>query len=154
MISFNAAWERLKLLPMFKKMSPSDFRPIVFPLVQTVAGSATIGPIKRDFPGGAIILGVTASATQSGAPAVVTTQADGLRSQFALDMAYSNDEQIVPGALLSAEALLGAGKETQFPPRELVCAPTQGINVRFQNLTSTSLLIHLGFHCMVWRFAS
>jgi hypothetical protein len=152
-INPSAAWERIKGLPMFARMKLSDFRPIVFPLVQTaVASLNSVGPLRRDFPGGAIILGVTGSAIQNGA-AFAPGGTTG-RQAFSATMAYTNDEQIVPSDLLMCESLLGTAAECEFPPREIVVAPTQGINVQLRNLTTTVIDIHLGFHCLVWRFAS
>lgn len=156
MISPSAAWQRLQRIPMFRGMQLDQFRPITYGALYSVAGSSTAGPTRQDFPGGAIILGVSAAAVgfDSGNADAFDPAATASRSSFALSFSYSNDEQLTPGGPHIAEALLGGGDQTQYPPREIVVAPSQGINVTVQNLTSTQIRISVCWHALVWRFAS
>ena len=153
MINPNAAWTRLQHVPMFRGMKLKDFRPIVFgQQFDAVAANAVVGPIRRDFPGGAIILGVTGSCIQDAQ--AFAAGSTGSRNSFAADFAYTNDEQIAPGGPIMGQALIGTAEECQFPPREIIVAPTQGINTRVENLTTSVITVHIAFHCLVWRFAS
>jgi hypothetical protein len=156
MINPSAAWSRLINIPMFRGMKLEDFRPITFGQIFSLTTGQTLGPVRRDFPGGIIILGISAGsvADDGGTPDAYVADATGSRAAFALSMSYTNDEQITPGGPIQAEALLGGGASTQFPPREIVVAPSQGINVTAENLTSTQILVHIAYHGLVWRFAS
>lgn len=152
MISPDAAWRRLSNYPMFRGMKLSDFRPIAFGQLFQPTSLQTLGPIRRDFPGGAVVLGITGGAIENGA--AFANDSTNNRTAFAAEFAYTNDEVISPGGPIMAEALIGGADSCQFPPREIVVAPTQGINTRIQNLTTTTLDVHLAYHCLVWRFAS
>lgn len=156
MINPSAAWERLRQIPMFKGMSLKDFRPITFGQAFDIDASQVLGPSRREFPGGAIILGIAAGAVANdgGNPDAFVPAGTGARTAFALDFTYTNDEQISPGGPIMAEALVGSAQFCQFPAREIVVAPSQAINTRCQNLTSTRLLVHIAYHSLVWRFAS
>lgn len=156
MISPSAAWQRLQRIAMFKGTELKDFRPISYGALYSIAGASSAGPVRQDFPGGAIILGVSAASVgfDGGNADAFDAAATGSRSSFALAFSYTNDEQLTPGGPHIAEALLGGGDQTIYPPREIVVAPSQGINVTVQNLTSTQIKISLVWHCLVWRFAS
>lgn len=151
MISIERAWPRVRMLPQFKDFYLSDFRTLTFGQTFTVGNAATVGPTLQNFPGGAIVLGVAASATPSAAGA---GDAFLYRKSFGITFAYTNGESLSPGGPIMADALMGGGDGTVWPTKELVIAPSQGINATVQNFLSTSLLVHLAYHCLVWRSAS
>lgn len=144
---------------MVKGKKPMDFRPIHFNQIFTnIAAGTTSAATLRDFPGGAVILGITASAVipvvvkadqyyADGAAAPLDSTLDRLKSNtpgnrdlFALDFAYTNDEQLTPAGPIIADALLGSGRGTEFPARELYIEPAQGLLARVQNLITTQLI--------------
>lgn len=151
MISIERAWPRVRAFPQFRNFQLSDFRTMTFGQSFTVAGSAVVGPTTQNFPGGAIILGVTADATQSAAGGL-----DNFlnRKSFGITLNYTNGESLTPGGPIIASALLGDGDGTVWPTKEIVVAPNQGIQATITNFSSTSLLITLAYHALVWRTAS
>lgn len=153
MITATQAWQRLKTLAAFKSMKESDFRPIVYGQTFTpAAGGAATASQAQLFPGGAIILAITASAF---IPTVAgTAQGNRNRQLFGIDFSFSNNEAIVIGGPLSADALLGGGDNDIFPSRELIIAPNQQIGTRVANYTTGALTVHVCFHCLIYRFAS
>ena len=153
MINPSAAWQRLHNAPMFSGLELKDFRPITYVGRYELAASAELSTQRQEFPSGAIILGVTAGAVEKG-QAFVNAGSNGGRNSFALSFAYSNDESITPGGFVMAEALLGAGQQSQFPPREIIVVPSAGILVSLQNLTTSILNVHVAWHCLTWRYAS
>lgn len=154
MINAAQAFQRLRKLKAFAKMQPTDFRSALY--VQTftpAAGGQVSANQLQQFPGGAIILGITASAYVPGA-AAADGQSPRNRQLFSIDFSYSNNEALVIGGPALADALLGGGDADVFPPTELVMAPNQSINCRVANLTTGSLTVHVVYHCLVYRFAS
>jgi hypothetical protein len=154
MISVERAWSRLKDEPMFKTFKLSNFRHIVYNQSFTVPANALVGPNQQDFPGGAIILGITSSARISDG-STSNLNAFRMRHAYGLSFSYSGGETLTPGGPVVAEALLGEGDQTHFPAKELVVAPTQSILTTVQSLDPTlPLIVNIAFHCLVWRFAS
>lgn len=153
MISAERAWSRLHQEPLFAGFKLSNFRFIVYnQAFNAVAAGATVGPTQIDFPGGAIILGITASANINAAG---NTNAFLMRHAFGLSFSYSGGEVITPGGPVNAEALLGDGSDTHFPAKELVVAPTQALLTTAVNYDNSAVLnINIAFHCLVWRYAS
>jgi hypothetical protein len=151
MISIERAWPRVRELPQFKTFRLSDFRTLTFGQPFTVGNAATVGPTTQNFPGGAIILGISATATPSAAGA---SDAFLYRKGFGLTFGYTNGESLTPGGPINADALMGGGDGTVWPTKEIVVAPNQGINCTVVNNLSTSLLVQIAYHCLVWRSAS
>lgn len=149
MISVMSAWNRLKVNPAYKGLKLSDFRTMVYTQQFPSVGSlATIQPQPQNFPGGGVILGVTASAVTHG---VSLGQPGRSRAGFRISLAYSGGEQIAVST--SAEALLGSGENCSFPVKELVVPPTQTLLCGIQNLTTDTLDIDVCYHILTWRFA-
>lgn len=154
MIQWNAAWARLKRLAAFKGMNESDFRPMVYIQTFTPAPGGDSGANQvQSFPGGAVLLGITASAYIPTEPGN-TGQSGNNRQLFTLNLTYQNQEAITPNGPVLADALLGGGDANLFPSRELVMAPNQGINCAAGNITSGAIVVHVAYHCMVPRYAS
>jgi hypothetical protein len=152
MINASQALQRIKRLAAFKKMEPTDFRTALFGQVFTpAAGGAPTANQPQQFPGGAIVLGITASAFVPGVAA--TAQGNRNRQLFAIDFAYTNNEALLIGGPLVADAVLGGGDADVFPATELVMAPNQSINCRVANLTTGALTVHVVYHTLVYRFA-
>lgn len=151
MISIERAWPRIRELPQFKTFKLSDFRTLTFGQQFTVGNAATVGPTTQNFPGGAIILGIAASGTPSAAGA---GDAFLQRKGFGLTFGYTNGESLTPGGPIMADALMGGGDGTVWPTKEIVVAPNQGIQATVVNFLSTSTLVHIAYHCLVWRSAS
>jgi len=151
MISIERAWPRIRELPQFKNFRLSDFRTLTFGQQFTVASSATVGPTTQNFPGGAIILGISASATPS-----VPVAGDGFlqRKGFGITFGYTNGESLTPGGPIAADALMGGGDGTIWPTKEIVVAPNQGIQATVLNFLTTATLVQIAYHCLVWRSAS
>ncbi|MEO7827205.1 MAG: hypothetical protein ABIR60_08700 [Allosphingosinicella sp.] len=153
MLNATQVWHRLKTLKAFKSMTESDFRPIVYGQTFTpAAGGAATASQAVLFPGGAIILGITASGFVP--TAAIGGQSAANRQVFGIDFSFSNNEAIVVSGPLSADALLGGGDNTIFPLRELIIAPNQQIGTRVANYTTGALTVHVCFHCLIYRFAS
>jgi len=118
---------------------------------------ATVGPTQQNFPAGAVILGISATAFQEQVGDDTDFQyapwsAPGRRDLFGLSFSYTNDEQITPGGLTLANALLGDGDDTVFPARELLIPPSQGILTTAASFTvAPSLFVQVVFHAMVPR---
>lgn len=153
MINATQALQRLKRLAAFRDMEPTDFRSALYGQIFTPAagGTPTANQLQQ-FPGGAIILGITASAFVPGVGP--TGQGGRNRQLFSIDFAYSNNEALLIGGPLLADAVLGGGDADVFPPTELVMAPNQSLNCRVANLTTGSLTVHVVYHTLVYRFAS
>jgi hypothetical protein len=152
MISIERAWPRVRELPQFKNFRLSDFRTLTFGQTSfTLTSGSTSGPTTQNFPGGAIILGVTTSAFITAASA---GDAFLVRKGYGISFGYTNGESLTPGGPISADALLGGGDGTIWPTKEIVVAPNQGIQATVQNFLSTSMTVHLAYHCLVWRNAS
>ncbi len=153
MTSSTAAWGRVRKMKAFSRMQESDFRPIVFNQAVTVAAGQTSSAQAQNFPGGAIILGICANCYVN-AVAPATGQSSRNRQLFGLNFAYTNNESLTPGGPVNADALLGGGDDTIFPSRELIIAPNQAIQMQAANYTTSSLVIHVVYHCLVYRYAS
>jgi hypothetical protein len=154
MINAAQAFQRIRKLKAFSKMQPTDFRAAYYAQTFTPAsgGTPTANQLQQ-FPGGAIILGITASAYVPGVAANGGQSARN-RQLFSIDFSYSNNEALVIGGPVNADALLGGGDADVFPATELIMAPNQSINCRVANLTTGSLVVHVVYHCLVYRFAS
>jgi hypothetical protein len=148
MLNPSQAWARCKTLAQFKGKKLSDFRPMVYTQNVALAATSQAGPTPVQFPGGAIILGICASAIAS-TPAAIGAPGR-VRSGIQLSMAYTNGENVVP-TLTNVDALMGGGDGTQFPARELIVMPNQNLNLTLNNLTTTALSVDVAFHCLVPR---
>jgi hypothetical protein len=153
MMSSRAALQRIKGLKAFANMRETDFRSMVFGQNFTGVTSGGSSATPQQFPGGAIILGIDAHAYIAGAAAAAGQSANN-KQLFALAFSYTNGEALTPGGPIPAEALLGSGREPIFPSVPLVVAPTQSLLATVQNLTTTTLTIHIAYHALVYRFAS
>lgn len=153
MINASQAIQRIRKLDAFKRMKDTDFRSLIFAQTFTpAAGGEPSASTPQSFPGGAIVLGITASAY---VPAVAATaQSNRNRQLFAIDFAFSNQEAIVIGGPVIADALLGGGEQNIYPSAEMILAPNQSIGCRVANLTTGALTVHVVYHCLVYRFAS
>jgi len=148
-----AGFRFLAYTQFFNGLTPSTAAGGGFPM------GPQIGPQLQTFPSGAVILGITAAgfmAQQAAAAADYSpSSAAGRRDLFALNFAYTNDELITPSGLTSAEALLGSGRDTLFPGREILIPPSQGILVTAASMVASAvaqnLFVHCVFHCMVPR---
>jgi hypothetical protein len=156
-VAFRRAQDAGHSLVKGKKIT--DFRPLHYTQsFVNIAAGTTSAATQQNFPGGAFVLGISASAAlpviikpdqyyADGAAAPLDSTIDrlktttaGNRDLFALDFQYTNDEQLVPGGPAMADALLGSGRGTEFPARELIVDPSQGILARVQNLIATQLI--------------
>jgi hypothetical protein len=154
MISPAAAFERLRRIKRFAGMRQSDFRPIVYAQIFSgIASGATSSATPQSMPGGAIILGITASAVVPSA-AAASGQSSNNRQLFGLNFSYTNNEALTVGGPVLAEALLGNGQDTVFPVRELIVSPNSHIVCTVVNYTTTTMNIHVGYHCLVYRVLS
>ncbi len=171
MIPWTHAYDRLKGTPEFaqyfgKLLPMGAFRFLAYSMqFAGVTGSATAGtfgtqsgPLQQNFPSGAIILGITASAFQAqqahNAADYAPSYSPGRRDLFGLSIQYTGDEQITPNGLTMAEALMGSGEDTIFPAKEILIPPSKGLLIATAALTGSglpSLAIHVAFHCMVPR---
>jgi hypothetical protein len=153
MINATHALQRIKRLAAFKHMEPTDFRTALFGQVFTpAAGGVPTANQAQPFPGGAIVLGITASAFVPGVGP--TGQGGRNRQLFTIDFAYSNNESLLINGPLLADAVLGGGEQDIFPATELIMAPNQMINCRVGNVTTGLLTVHVVYHTLVYRFAS
>jgi len=152
MISWDAAWARQKecKTSLVQGKVKSEFRSIYYTQkVENIAIGATSANLNRDFPAGAIILGIDASAIlprivkkdQYYADADVSSPDTTFDRQstspanldlFSLAFQYTNDEVITPGGPCLASALLGPNGG-MFPARELVVDPSQAILATVKN---------------------
>lgn len=147
------AWTRLRKLKAFAKMTEADFRPIVYAqLFAAIAAGATTSATSINFPGGAVILGITSS----GYLDAVGVAAQGFhnRQSYGLNFSYTNNETLTPGGPISADALMGGGDANLFPPRELIISPNQAITAQVKNFTNAVLQVHIAYHCLIYRYAS
>lgn len=152
MLNAQQVWHRLRQLPAFKGMAETDFRPLVYVQTFTPAAGATTANAPQDFPGGAIVLGVSASAYVPGVGA--GGQSGRNRQLFGINFTYNNNEALTPGGPIVADALMGGGDADLFPARELVLAPNQRILCQVSNLTTGDLTVQVAYHCLVYRFGS
>jgi hypothetical protein len=174
MIRWREAYERLKTAPDFGRYfgsgpgsvpPPSAFRYLAYTqILGPCAGSASpivgfgnpVGPLQQNFPAGAVILGITATAfqeqTATGAYQYAPSATPGRRDLFGLAFQYTNDEIVTPGGLILANALLGDGNDTIFPGKELLIPPSQGLLATAASHTvAPSMFVHVVYHCMVPR---
>ena len=155
MINWNLAWARLKRLPQFKQMSESDFRPLTYVQTFTPSNSGAVtGNQSQQFPGGAIILGISASAFIPSVAGDAQGSGGRNRNLFLINLTFSNNESLTPGGPVLADALMGGGDADQYPARELVLAPNQIINCQVAQVTTGQLTVHVCYHTMVYRFGS
>lgn len=152
MINASQAWHRIKTLAAFKGKKEADFRSVAYVQTFTVTAGAASAMLPQVFPGGGIILGITASAYIPSAAG--TAQGNRNRQLFGLEFQFTNNEQIVVAGPALADALLGGGDADIFPTREMIIEPTQQINCRATNYTTGNLVIHVVYHTLVYRYAA
>jgi hypothetical protein len=188
MIRWETAWRRAKEAnhPFVVKRNITDFRSLHYnQIFSAVAQGTTSATTLQTFPSGAFVLGISASANvpilvkrdqyyADGAAVPLDVTIDRLKSStpgnrdlFGIDFAYTNDEQLTPGGPAIADALLGSGSGTEYPARELIIDPSQGILCRVQNLITAQTIdnlsgslptgisfpitVHVVYKCMVPR---
>lgn len=156
MINAQQAIIRCKKLPEFKGMKEEDYRSAVY--VQTftpgVDGEIT-GFQPRQFPNGAIVLMIAASASvDPGEGGGADAQASNNRHLFKIDFAYTGGEAIVIDGPVLADALMGGGDLSHFPAKELVIKENQNLNCRVQNVSGQEITVDVAYHCLVYRYAS
>jgi hypothetical protein len=169
MIRWSDAYNRLKGNRQFASFfgggqTPSidSFRFIVYTTIlpdmaaspDTDGGTfgQVVGPLNQNFPSGAVILGITAAAWQNYEACSDATP--GRRDRFGIALTYSGDEQITANGLTLAESLLGSGRDTILPAKELMIPPSQSILVSGASLVPSAqpaVTAHVAFHCMVRR---
>ncbi len=166
MIRWREAYERVSKTPMFLKFfgqaGMPDFRYMAYNTIlpDMTPGNAVdggefgqvVGPINQQFPAGAVVLGITSAGWQNDCDP--TTQ--GRRDRYGLAFQYSGNELITGNGITMAETLLGSGRETIFPGKELLIPPSQTILVSGASLcpvASKNITAHVTFHCMVPRAA-
>lgn len=153
MTSVQQAWRRLRELAAFRNMKESDFRPIVYcQIFNLVQSGATTPNTPANFPGGAIILGITAAGFLG--EVGVADQGNNNRQSFGLAFSYTNAEALTPGGPISADALLGSGADTNFPARELLIPPNQMIQAQVKNFSNAALSVHVCYHALLYRYAT
>ncbi len=152
MLNAREVFARVHKLDAFKNMKESDFRELDYAQEFTpAAGAVPTVNTPQAFPGGAIILGITAAAC---VPGIAAPTGGNNRQFFKIDFSFSQGEAIIVGGPVLADALLGGGELNIFPSKELVMAPNQSINCRVANMTAGSLTVNVVYHCLVYRFAS
>jgi hypothetical protein len=165
MVDWTKAYLRLRGSANFRqyfggKVIPrmSDFRPLSF--VQSFTGlatGATSAATLQNFASGAVLLGLAGSMlipqSAAGAFTYAPWASNGRRDMFALNLQYTGDEQIIAGGPGIADAMLGGGDESQYPPREIMIAPSQGILATVENLSLQTARIDIVYHAMVPRRA-
>lgn len=165
MIRWETAWRRAfeAKHPFVVKRKITDFRSLHYvQIFSAVAQGTTSATTLQSFPSGAFVLGISAAANipvlvkrdqyyADGAANPLDVTVDRLKSAtagnrdlFGIDFAYTNDEQITPGGPAIADALLGSGRGTEFPARELIIDPSQGILCRVQNLITAQTIDNAG----------
>lgn len=153
MISFAAAFPRLRRLKAFAGLHETDFRPMVYPVTFSVlASGADSSALPQNFPGGAVVLGVTSSAYVAATAAA--SQPAMPRQFYALSLSLIGGDSYTGGTFVNAEALLGGGADhTMFPLREIVMNPNQSINAQVRNYSTSSINVQVAYHCMIFRTA-
>jgi hypothetical protein len=153
MISAQVAMAYLKKwVPGYENLKESDYREADFGQKFTPpAGGELTSYQPRPFPNAAIILGITASAY---VPNVAASGNSGRNRQlFLIDFAHQGGEALVIDGPILADALMGGGDNDHFPNKVLVVEKGQVINCRTANITTGDLVVHVAYHCLVYRFA-
>jgi len=156
MINAQQAINRLKKSKEHKDLREEDYRAAVY--VQTftpgVDGEIT-GFQPRQFPNGAIILMIAASASvDPGEGGGADAQAGNNRNLFKIDFSYTGGEALVIDGPVLADALMGGGDLSHFPAKELVIKENQNLNCRVQNMAAQEMTVDVAYHCLVYRYAS
>lgn len=151
MLTLQQVWQRLRLQDAFKGMSENDFREAIF--VQkfaNIAAQQVTAVAPQSFPGGAVILGITATGFKGNV--ALTAQGGNNRQCFGLGFAYTTNEALVINGPVAADALLGGGDSNIFPSKEILMSANQALQVVAENYTSDLLTVHIAYHCLVYRF--
>ncbi|HEU0081841.1 MAG TPA: hypothetical protein VFQ87_03140 [Bradyrhizobium sp.] len=153
MLNVTQVLGRVLKLPDFRKVDASAFRLAVYAQTFTPDVDGTPTPYaRRDFPNGAIIIGIDASACVPGGGA--SGQSSRNRQLFGLDFAYNGGEALVIDGPVNADALLGGGDNGQFPAKELIIAPNAAITCRAANLAGAAgLTVSVAYHTLIYRLA-
>jgi hypothetical protein len=152
MLNTQVVLQRVRKLAAFQNMNESDFRAAYFGQEFTPpAGGVPTAYRPRQFPNGAIIIGISASAYVPGGDAAAQSARN--RQLFSIDFAYNGGEALVIDGPMSADALLGGGDSDNFPVKELIMAPNQSLSCRVANLTTGPLTVDVCYTCLVYRFA-
>jgi hypothetical protein len=157
MVRWESAFRRATLAknPMVMGKTENDFTAMHY--VQTFVGiamGATTGYQLQNFPAGAFVLGISAACSfarivkpdqyySDGGESPLDTTFDrtptaspGNLDLFALDFQYTQNQAITANGPVLAAALLGGGGASEFPSRELIIEPSQGVLCRAQSFVS------------------
>jgi len=186
MVRWEAAWARAVQAqhPFVSGKRPADFRPLVYTQqFAALAAGSTSGSSLQTFPAGAFVLGIDGSAIcpkvmkpdqyyADGGTAPLDSTFDripsctpGNKDLFSVNLTYTQNEVLTPNGPCNAAALFGVGDATQFPVREIIVDPSQGLlcqarnDLSFQLVSGAaaatgillSLVITVAYHCMVPR---
>jgi len=133
-------------------MSENDFREVVIcQKFENLVAQQVTAATPQTFPGGAVILGVTATGFQNNV--AILGQSGNNRQCFGLGFDYTTNEALVINGPVAADALLGGGDGTIFPAKELILQPNQALLVKAANYTSGVLTVHIAYHCLMYRFS-
>lgn len=154
---FDAAGNLVSGVPDLKGRALTDFRYLGFPQEFVVAGTpnlaagmTTVGPTAKNFPGGAIILQITADAFPEGQPDNPFLPG---RNRFRIQQSYATNEQLLTQPGLAAAVMGDAEYGGPYPGKELYLPPNQNILTQLWNLTPEQIRVTVTFHALVWRFA-
>ena len=171
-VSWTVAYGRLRHAPDFKRyfpgpakadgtpqpLPPFAFRALTYIQTFTVAAQATVGPSQQNFPAGAVILGIKASAyqdqTTAGAYTYGPSEHRSRLDLFNFNLQYTNDELITPSGPGNAAAIMGDGISNEFPQTELLIPPSQGLLATVVSNAiagAPDLNITIAYHTMVPR---
>ena len=183
MVQWEHAWRRaVECNSSFVQgKKKSDFRSVYYTQkFLNIANGGESGNKLQTFPAGAFVLGIVAGAKYARVIKKDQYYADGADpdstfdrlptanpanlDMFGVQMQYTNDEIITPGGPCLASALFGPDG-MDFPVRELIIDPSQGILTNISNeLTflridgsavantiSVPIDVHVRYACMVPR---
>jgi hypothetical protein len=113
----------------------------------TSLGSVTNQPI--DFPSGAIILSISAEASEKGKLAAdLRGSLDMIR--IAMDLP-GQDGTLTAGGSVRASCLFGRTGERQWPEKEIVMGRQASVNLTLENLTTSILDVDVVFNALELR---
>lgn len=147
MLNVDRVWARVSQRPEMRgqKLSAWGYQGVVLQYNGLTTGQE-IDNQKANFPSGAIILGITMSASPE-SQAATQTNRPGL-DMFAFNLQFQQNRTLVGQAKSIASAVLGQLGD-QFPASEIII-PTNGFLLYgFLNLTTTTLDLAVTHHCLV-----
>jgi len=145
MLDVDRVWARVS--PRFPGLRLQDMRLQVITLSVTLGSQATAQNQAVPIGAGAVILGVEAAA-QITAQAGTQTYRPGL-DLFSVAMSYQADNrQIIGSSEAIGSSVFGVFGD-QFPGYEIVLPQNTSLLYNFTNLTTSSIQITLGHHCLL-----